>query len=92
MADLWKMLHERALDFRGDNDAEFLRNFANKIPRYVQGCSCKEFWRNWIRSNPPVYGKNAEYFAWTVKAHNAVNKKINKPEYTVEQARKFYQK
>lgn len=57
MSELWKMLHERALKFEGDNDALFIRNFTAKIPRYTKGCSCKEFWRIWIRSNPPVYGK-----------------------------------
>lgn len=92
MTDLWKMLHERALDFNGNQDATFLRNFQGKIPRYTKGCPCKEFWINWIRRNPPVYGKNGEYFAWTVKAHNATNKKLGKPEYTVEEARKFYRK
>ena len=92
MSELWKLLHERALNFEGSDDTVFLRNFGAKIPRYTQGCSCKEFWRNWIRLNPPVYGKNGEYFEWTVRAHNAVNKKLGKPEFTVEESRKFYEK
>jgi len=88
MSELWKELHTRALKFKGINDTIYLLNFAKKIPRYTKGCKCKEFWNTWVRENPPTY-KN--YFEWTVKAHNAVNKKLGKPLYSVEEARKFYE-
>ena len=88
--ELWRELHERALKNSGENDIIYLAQFATKIPRYTTGCKCKEFWNNWVRLNPPVYGKNGEFFEWTVKAHNAVNAKLGKPQYTVEQAKAFY--
>jgi len=88
--ELWKELHERALTFKGDNDNQFLLDFAKKIPRYTTGCACREHWRNIVRQNPPTFGD--KYFEWSVKCHNLVNKKIGKPTYTVEEARKFYEK
>ena len=90
MSALWKELHTHAINYTGTNDSTFLGTFARKIPRYTKGCSCQEFWGNWIRTNPPKYGPNNEYFEWTVKAHNAVNKKLGKPEISVEDAIKMY--
>ena len=87
MSDLWKELHTRSLSFKYNDDMKYLLEFGMKIPRYTTGCKCKEFWVKWIRENPPTFNK---YFEWTVKAHNAVNKKLNKPEFTVEEAKKFY--
>jgi len=88
--DLWKELHQRALNFQGDNDIEFLTNFSKRIPRYTPGCSCREHWKLIVKENPPKFGK--DYFAWTVDCHNKINQKIGKPIYTVEEARKFYSK
>ena len=89
MAELWKQLHTRALNFKGKDDSVFLNNFMKKIPRYTKGCKCKEHWVIFIKQNPPNYN---DYFAWSVKAHNHINKLTNKPVYTVEQAKKFYSK
>ena len=89
MSHLWKELHERALNFEGKSDYTYLINFGKKIPRYTKGCKCKEFWDNWMKQNPPTFNK---YFEWTVKAHNRVNLKLGKPQFTVKQARNFYQK
>ena len=92
MAELWKELHLRALNFTGDNDMEFLLTFAKKIPRFTSGCACKEHWAGVVKTNPPKFGPNGEYFAWTVSAHNQVNQRLNKPTYTVEEAKKLYSK
>lgn len=95
MSALWKELHIRALNFEKkplDETAKrlervYLLKFGQRIPRYTTGCRCKEFWDNWYRSNPPTFEK---YFEWTVKTHNAVNKKLGKPEISVDQARQIY--
>ena len=80
MSNLWKELHTNALTHTGVNNTVFLAAFGQKIPRYIKGCSCQEFWNNWTRVNPATFGSNGEYFAWTVKAHNAVNAKLGKPQ------------
>lgn len=87
MAELWKELHIHALEFSGLSDYTYILNFGRRIPRYVTGCSCQEFWNKFIIMNPPNY-KN--YFEWTVKVHNAVNTKLGKPTMSVEEALKLY--
>lgn len=89
MSNLWTELHTRARSYTGTNDVEYLKSFRARIPRYNH-CKCQEFWDNWYRTNPPTYGPNDEYFAWTVKAHNAVNKKLNKPEISLDDAKKLF--
>ena len=87
MSVLWNELHMRGLQYEGKNDYGYILTFGKRIPRYTSGCTCKEFWNKWIITNPPDY-KN--YFAWTVKTHNAVNIKLNKPEMSLEDARALY--
>jgi hypothetical protein len=90
MSHLWKELHERAWNFKGKEDNTFLAQFGRKIPRFTVGCSCKEFWMTYVRLHPPKFGDNGEYFEWTVECHNQVNKKLNKPSITLEQAKAIY--
>jgi len=92
MSELWKELHERAYNFKGKEDLFFLKNFGNKIPRFTSGCKCKEFWIIYVRSHPPIFGDNGEYFSWTVEVHNAVNTKLGKPIISLEDAKKIYSK
>lgn len=82
---LWLELHNRAINHDGSNDAKFINEFGKKIPRFMHGCSCNEFWNKWIRANPPNYAQG-KYFEWTVKTHNAVNAKLGKPQITLEEA------
>lgn len=89
MAELWKELHLRALNFNGKDDVEFLKGFARRIPRFTTGCSCKEHWKLFVQTNPPKFGPE-EYFNWTVDAHNFINQKVGKPTFTKEQAREYY--
>ena len=88
--NLWKELHERALEYEGDNDMAFLLQFSLRIPQFNEKCRCKEDWMKIVRANPPRFGKNGEYFAWTVHCHNEVSKRLGKPTYTVEEAKAFY--
>lgn len=90
MSELWNELHFHALNYNGTNDWSYLASFGNRIPRYTRGCKCQEHWSAWLRFNAPVFTPTAEYFAWTVKAHNAVNLKLGKPQMSVEEATKIY--
>ena len=90
MTTLWNILHLRALHHDGSNDSQFILEFGFKIPRYLTGCRCHEFWNAWIRTNPPIYDID-KYFEWTVKIHNAVNTKLNKPQMSLDDAKKIYE-
>lgn len=85
----WNNLHRRALIVKS-NDIDFLKQFANNIPRFSPGCSCKDDWLQIVKKNLPRFGKDLEYFEWTVFVHNEVNKKLGKPVISVETALQLY--
>ena len=87
MSELWKELHIRALNYKGDDDTFFIIYWTDKIPKFTKKCKCKDFWMLWKKNNPPTYDK---YFQWTVDAHNAVNIKLEKPVFNLEEAKKLY--
>lgn len=81
---LWKELHLRALrrDMRGEagDDTAYLRALHSKLP-----CgSCKMNFARHLQEIPPDF---ANYFEWTVKLHNAVNRELGKAEMLVCDAR-----
>lgn len=91
---LWRQLHERAVNYieSNGNDQPFIDIWGRSIPRYLSGCACHEFYVNWIRQdvNKPDYKNRESYFNWTVKLHNAVNAKLNKPIVDYENAKKIW--
>jgi hypothetical protein len=90
MAELWRQLHKHALKYEGINDVHFITVWSGKIPRYTSSrCRCVEFWGKWRLANPPTFTKE-KYFNWTVDAHNAVNRKLNKPIMSYEDALNLY--
>lgn len=89
-SDLWQQLHQHALQHKdGTNDTAWIATWSKQLPRFTTGCKCNEHWVKWLKANKPNFTTRDTYFAWTVRAHNAVNARLGKPEYTVEQARKY---
>lgn len=83
--ELWKQLHTRAKVTPTDPKAEmlFLQQFATQLP-----CGeCKQFYTNYLVSNPPNF---ADYQGWMIGLHNAVNAKLNKPQMAVDAARALW--
>jgi hypothetical protein len=86
---LWRELHLHAL--KNDNtteadEREFFKQWMHKIPKI--GCPCKTHWVAWY------YTQNTDYrnfFAWSVTAHNAVNERLGKRLWSVEEARTHWQ-
>ena len=71
---LWQKLHTTK-----HADAAWLAGFSAGIP-----CGeCHAHWRALLADTPPDYGN---WFAWTVGAHNAVNRRLGKPEMTLADA------
>lgn len=76
--ELWSELHSTVT-------IETLPQWEEKIPNY--SCKCKAFYNAWKIDNPP---RPDDFFAWTVELHNAVNRKLEKPEMTLEEARSLW--
>lgn len=94
-SELWKELHLRCLNHSpGKNDIHWLHTvWIPKIPRYSSNgsqCKCREDWYKWYSQNPPNFSTPESYFDWSVRAHNSVNIKLNKPLLSLDEAKKLY--
>ncbi len=87
---LWGELHCRALVFDGTNVTEetrWLDDFFRRLP-----CGdCKKHWKLMIAATPPRWNNSADYFRWTVDLHNEVNRRLGKPELSVEGAQTVWE-
>jgi len=60
---------------------QWLEHWMSSIP--FNKCPCKQHFDEYIRVYPPDY---KSLFEWGVNLHNAVNKRIFKPQVTIEEA------
>jgi hypothetical protein len=84
---LWRELHTRAAN-AGDLSGEeaWLLSWLRRVP-------CGECQRHsvaWLKDNPVDFSSPEAYFAWSIKFHNAVNRKLGRREWTAEEARRIY--
>jgi hypothetical protein len=63
----------------------FYLQWLKTIPSY--GCSCASEWTAITKLHPPVFDSKEAFFVWGAERHNDVNRKLGKPEITIEQAR-----
>ena len=80
----WDKLH----GYRGC-DPQWLDIWQYLIP---QSCNCKDGYQRILADMPPDYSSPEAFFAWGVALHNAVNKKLSKPEITIEEAYSIWRK
>lgn len=90
----WKKLHIFAvqnLDQWSINKAkDFLLQWEKDIP--IGSCGCKSGWETIkeCMDSPTKYDNAESFFRWSVEAHNAVNKKLNKTIVSYEEACKIH--
>jgi hypothetical protein len=77
----WRALHLEALQ-GSITPAWLAEEFFPMIPRY--GCTCAKDWPALLEQIP---FRASDQFAWSVEIHNAVNQKLGKPLFTVDQAK-----
>lgn len=66
------------------NDPIKLADWENRIPNY--DCRCREGYNQFKAADPPDFSSPMAFFHWTVRIHDAVNRKLGKPELTLGQA------
>jgi hypothetical protein len=81
----WAGLHNGSIV-----DAEGLAAWESTIPQYE--CGCRAFYAKHKAANPPDFSSPEAFFAWGVNLHNAVNRKLGKPELTIEEALSIWRK
>jgi len=80
----WSMLHR----FRGC-DPVFVEAWEAWIP---STCSCREDYKAILADYPFDYSSPDAFFESGIRLHNAVNRKLSKPEITIEEARSIWRK
>ena len=79
----WKDLHSGVVC-----DQASLEKWESKIPGY--GCQCRRDYALYKASNPPDFSSPEALWIWGFNLHNWVNRKLGKPELTVEEAKALW--
>lgn len=83
---LWRELHTAAERMPLDALPAFLAVFLRRIP-----CGdCRAWFDHYCRENPAPFGSKEAFFRWTVEAHNAVNRKLNREQWEFKRAEKLW--
>ena len=80
----WGKLHS----YRGC-DPQWLDIWQYLIPAR---CDCKDGYQHILKELPPDFSSPEAFFAWGVALHNHVNRKLGKPELTIDEARKIWRR
>lgn len=82
----WHKLHcfPFSDDWGCQSRCQWWKNWQETIPNI--GCDCRKHWKAFVEQNPPSFASREAFFAWTVYAHNQVNKRLGKPELSIEAA------
>lgn len=88
-AELWLELHHWAIAITDPSAAPaWIAAWSARIP-----CGdCRRHWSTWYAANPADLSSPAGMFEWSIHAHNAVNRKLGRPEWTVQQGIYQYSK
>jgi len=81
--ELWAELHRAAVD--GALNEEWFAAWLSRVP--MAGCSCRTSFQTILEAIPVRWD---DQFAWSVEVHNAVNRKLGKPEISADQAREIW--
>lgn len=81
---VWSEWHKRSLEWVSIRDEE---KWINRMISRLPCGECKQSFPAILEDNPIDWN---DYFGSVVKLHNEVNKKLGKPEITVEEARKIH--
>jgi len=82
-ANPWIPLHDGTV-----KDAESLLKWEAVIPGY--GCKCRKDYLAYKAENPPDFSSEESLWLWGVALHNWVNRKLGKPELTIDQAKAIW--
>ena len=81
----WVPVHDGSI-----KDEKDLASWELTIPRYE--CGCRAFYAQHKADNPPDFSTPEAFFRWGVALHNSVNRKLGKPELTIEEALSIWRK
>ena len=77
---LWRELHTYAVTQWHATIEERRAWFASWLERVPNkfGCACRDHFTALLELLPPVFDSDVQFFAWSVRIHNEVNRKLSK--------------
>lgn len=81
--EAWTSLHQ----YQGCSPT-FVRDWEKLIPSYC--CSCRKDYEELKKLHPFDYSTPDRFFLSGIALHNAVNRKLGKPEVSIDEARKIW--
>lgn len=89
---LWAKLHYFAVAMyrQGSIDPMAVRRWLELFGREIACEDCRQKWNLENAILPPALGTPTAFFEWTVGIHNAVNSRLGKPQFSLEQAYALY--
>lgn len=85
---LWRELHNIPLGTQWYRGKEVWKAWLKRVPK--RGCSCSAKFTKMLEKRPPDWSSREAFFDWTVAIHNDVNLSLNKPEFSLEEAKTLY--
>ena len=83
---MWAELHDWALKADLSTVDPWLNRFAERIP-----CGdCRHHWLQLLQTSPPDVRSANALFEWTVLVHNEVNRRLQKPHYSLDDAKQLW--
>ena len=90
---LWNTLHTISF-YYPDNPTREQRmsawNFFSSLDNLLPCPQCCEHCKQYLQENPPLVHNKDILSRWVINFHNAVNRRLGKPEWTYEQAKQKY--
>lgn len=88
----WFLIHVLARRARNIPGKIYFRDFMDVLTEEIKCEMCREHLRDYLARHPLSEYEDREegYFVWSVKFHNAVNKRLGKPEMSLRRAKALY--
>lgn len=84
---LWEELHTYKWVSEQETE-QWFHFFCSRVP-----CGeCKMHWLNLVSNFPPQFNSAEAFFEWSVLAHNKVNERLEKPQISLDEARRLWLK
>lgn len=81
---VWKSIHAIAAHTDATNNATAFKAYMTALADALPCSACQKHMKDYIATNPLP---DTNCFEYTVEFHNAVNKRLGKPDFTPERAR-----
>jgi len=86
---IWITIHFMAVNIDNNKSADEFRYYLNTINKTLPCMYCRNHMSDYMKSNA-LPSKITDYFDWTVKFHNSVNKRLGYQNFTIDSALDLY--